>query len=311
MYHIAKAECVFTTQVPGDIAFDYKKKGRRFFYMSHGLPFKRAFKALNGNDKFAKRASGLKKLLRPILLYLTKDNGFDDCEFEISTSEYLVQYVQMFYGENIPVKIVGYPRIDVLFDKERMKTEKWLTGTENKFVITYMPTHRGMGSGEVSPFPFENMPDVHKWMQERNIVFIMKQHPNMMAKTNPATTDAYVDITKCGYDTQVCLYHTDILITDFSSVWIDYFVLRRPVIFYYYDDFVHQDWGQLYDITSDPPGSFCYSPEELFDAIKKIFANYDTMRPSDRIVRKFHKFTDGNSCQRYFEAITSNIENHT
>lgn len=304
---LVQAECVFTTQAPSDILFDFKKKKRRYFYISHGMPFKRGFKAVLDRSILIKNWTGVRKFFKPLLKYFTKDNGFDDCEFEICTSDFLKPYVKMYFGETIPIKVIGFPRLDAFFDESRMSQEKWLPRTEGKFIITYMPTHRVQGTGELSPYPFENRPDVQNWMKENNILFVMKQHPNFIPKTKDTIeTDTFVNITKRGFDPQVCLYHTDVLITDFSTVWIDYLILQRPLIFYYYDDYLHKDWGQLYDIKDDPPGSFCYDSDELFEAIKRVFFNYKSMRPSDRLVHKYHKFIDGNSCQRYYEAITSN-----
>ena len=107
------------------------------------------------------------------------------------------------------------------------------------------------------------------------------------------------------FDPQVVLYHSDAIISDYSSVWIDYLMLRRPVLFYFYDDYVVADTGILYDIREDPPGAFCYTEDELFELVKKIRNDYDTMRPSERIVRKYHKYVDGNSCERYYNEISS------
>ena len=144
------------------------------------------------------------------------------------------------------------------------------------------------------------------WFRDNNILLLMKQHPNMLSKMKDfPNTETIKDITRSNYDPQVCIYHSDVLITDISSVWMDYLLLRRPVIFYIYDDFEQNDAGCHYDIREDPPGYFCYSEKELLELIKSIKMNYDKMRPSDRIVKKYHKYIDGNSCKRYFEYLTS------
>lgn len=44
---------------------------------------------------------------------------------------------------------------------------------------------------------------------------------------------------------------------------------------------------------------------ELYALIKQCRRDYVSMIPSDRIINKYHKFVDGNSCQRYFEEITN------
>ena len=208
------------------------------------------------------------------------------------------------FGGKVDVKVLGMPRNDVLFQPEVIEKEKWVAGVEGKLVITYMPTHRKYGYGDVTPTPFIDNKERQQWMRDNNVVLLMKQHPNMIPKIkNVQESDVIKDITTMQLDPQVCIYHSDVLVTDYSSVWMDYLLLQRPTIFYYYDDFETEDAGVHYDIRQDPPGHFCYSEDELFEIIKKIKADYKAMCPSDRIVHKFNKNADGNSCERYFNEI--------
>ncbi len=302
IYHLASAECIFMTQYIIDILFAYKKKNRKFFYIGHGMPFKKAFKALPNYCFSEKR----KRLLAPLLNYLTCGYDFDESIFAISTSDFLTPYIKEYYGDNMPVKVIGFPRNDALFDKERMSSEKWISGVDKKFIVTYMPTHRDGGKGKLSPNPFRNRPDIQKWMKENNVVLLIKQHPNMINRLEDTeNTDTIKDITKMKIDSQVCLYHTDVLISDFSSVWIDFLLLKRPLIFYYYDDYVNKDWGQLYDIKEDFSRYFSYSTDELFELLKSIRENYDLMRPSDMVVHKYHKYVDDKSSKRFYEEVRS------
>lgn len=217
--------------------------------------------------------------------------------------------MQLDFGEKMDVRVLGMPRNDVLFDHEKMSKERWIDGTKGKFVITYMPTHRLYGRGSITPTPFINKPEYQKWMRENNVVLLMKQHPNMIHKLKDAPqTDVIRDITVDRLDPQVCIYHSDVLITDFSSVWMDYLLLKRPIIFYIYDNFESMDAGCHYDIREDPPGHFCYTEDDLFLLVKRIKNNYDDMKPSDRIVSKYHKYQDGNACERYFNEISKELK---
>jgi len=171
-----------------------------------------------------------------------------------------------------------------------------------------MPTHRLYGHGEATPTPFKDNLEAQQWMKDNNVVLLVKNHPNMAAKVkHPYNSDCIIDITTAGIDPQVALYYSDVLVTDYSSVWTDYLILRRPVIFYFYDNFEANDTGNLYDIREDPPGHFCYNEEEFFGQIRKCIEDYNGMAPSDHIINKYHKFIDGNSCERFYnEIIKSN-----
>lgn len=307
MVKTAMAECVFTTQTTADIHFAYKKTGRRYFYLVHGQPLKIAQRALQDTEywkKYHRKENFAKLLKNRITHYFNEGYTMDDVEFVAATSEFLKPFMEKDFGSKPPVKVMGMPRNDALFQPERMKQEKWVEGIDRKFVITYMPTHRAYGKGKVSPTPFKNRTEIQQWFRDNNAVLLVKNHPNMIKQCKSFySSDCIIDITTKGIDPQVAIYHSDVLVTDFSSVWMDYLLLRRPILFYIYDDFEHNDVGCHYDIRKNPPGHFCYSEDEFFELIKKTKMNYNGMRPSDEIVGMYHKYVDGNACERYFNVI--------
>lgn len=311
----ARAECVFTTQLASDIVFAFKKKHRRFFYLVHGQPYKVAIVELAKTDYGKKdvfvRAAPKFKILSFVKEWLSKvfvcDSRCLDSEFVSATSDFLSGLQKRDFGQNMPSKVLGMPRNDALFQAWRFEKEKWIPNVSGKFVIAYMPTHRLYGQGAFSPTPFEHRADIQKWMDENNVLLVVKNHPTMLLhkdRKHPYESSCIKDITTAGIDPMTVIYHSDVLITDYSSVWMDYLLLRRPIIFYIYDDFVHEDAGVYYDVREEHVGHFCYSEDELFSLIKSIKANYDKMRPGDDVVRKFHKYVDGNSCERYFREIS-------
>ncbi len=309
---IAKAEAIFTTQVMSDVLFGYKKKGRQLIYMTHGQPYKKALYALG--DTYIRQIilnnpGCFKKIKSKITKFFNEGVEFKDASFVSVTSDFLMPFFDADFGGFVPVKTLGMPRNDGLFQSERMAAEKWIPGIQEKLVITYMPTHRFYGKGDLCPIPFEDRTDIQEWLRQNNVVLLIKQHPNMIPKiANPINTDVIKDITTMGIDPQVCLYFSDVLISDYSSVWIDYLILRRPLVFYYFDNFEEDDQGVFYDIRQDPPGHFCYTEDELFETTKKIRENYEAMRPSKHIIDKFHKYPDGNSCERYFNTIVADLK---
>lgn len=310
----ARAECVFTTQVGGDIVYAFKKRKRRFFYLVHGQSYKVALMALSktGYKQKAIFADAnpivgfLRKIKAWLSFYFVCDYGCLDSEFVSATSEFLSKWQKNDFGEGMQSLILGMPRNDALFQPQRMRREKWILDVEGKLIVAYMPTHRLYGRGDMSPTPFQNRPDIQEWMVKNDVLLVVKNHPNMLLFNKGMCfyeSSCIKDITAAGIDPMTVLYHSDALITDYSSVWMDYLLLKRPLIFYIYDNFEHEDVGVYYDIKEESVGHFCYSEEELFDLIKKVKGNYDSMRPNESVVRKFHKYVDGNSCARYYNAI--------
>ncbi len=305
---IAKADSVFFTQTTGDINFAHKKKGRHFYYLVHGMIQKKVF-GLSPENVEKKKGTKKDNLRQRICKWLS--TGFDtrDSDFISATSDFFVPIIEDSFNHKVKSLVLGMPRNDALFQPERMKKERWVDGIEQKFVITYMPTHRLYGKGDVTPTPFANRPDIQQWLIENNIVLLIKNHPNMIPKIKEEiNTEWCIDITKKRFDPQVCIYHSDVLITDYSSVWIDYLLLERPIIFYLYDDFEQEDAGVLFDLKNENVGHYCYDEEELFHLIQKAKKEYEKMKPTKEAIKKYHHYIDGNSSERHFKEISKRYD---
>lgn len=316
IYKALVADSVFTTQTIADVDFTYKKKGRSFYYLVHGQPFKVAMAMLPKQYISDLQSPTCSKYRKTILNLKTKicnyiNTGYThkDVSFVSATSEFTAQLLQREWPA-VEVKTIGMPRNDGLFQPERQKREKWLKDIGGKTVITYMPTHRKYGMGDASPIPFEDNKEVQEWMRQNNIVFLVKQHPNMVAKLDnneKRQKDVIIDISNLGYDPQVVIYHTDILITDYSSVWMDFLLLKRPLIFYFYDEFETNDVGCYYDLRNEFPNNYCDSENGLYQMIQHAIRTPTDLIPSETEIAKFHRYVDGNSCERYFNVITGRI----
>jgi len=310
IHKIARAEAIFTTQAVDDIRFAYTKPHRHHYYLVHGQPFKVAVKSLTQDYLNAVRP-GRQRWLQQIkdrfYLWLLQGNEFDDVDFVTTTSSFLEPYSHMDFGAEMEVKVIGSPRNDALFAAP--EDDPWPTEYQGHKIITYMPTHRKYGQGALSPLPFLANDEVQQWLREHNYILLVKQHPNMAPLLKGLKqTDVIRDITLTRIDPQDILRHTDILITDYSSVWIDFLLLRRPLIFYLYDNFEKEDVGCRYDFRLDFPGHFCHDEAELFALLQQTEANPGSLSPTTTIVDKYHKYQDALSCHRQYEAVCASLQ---
>ena len=313
---IAEADCVFTTQYITDLYFAYKKRNRHYYYLVHGQPFKIAAKMLKEKkEEIVRHQSVAKKIIYGIsrlrvwfMEYWGVGYKMRDVAFVSATSELTASLMRKEFDAFVNVKILGMPRNDALFQSERMKNEYWIKGLEGKKIVTYMPTHRKYGKGKISPIPFLYNEMVQDWLKDNNVVLLVKQHPNMVKNNeNDMNSDVIKDISQLGYDPQVVIYHSDVLITDYSSVWMDYLLLRRPLIFYFYDDFEEEDAGCYYNLRDVFPNNYCESEESLFQMMKTAFSKGQRLIPSENIITKYHKYIDENSCHRYYKEIMKEV----
>ena len=108
-------------------------------------------------------------------------------------------------------------------------------------------------------------------------------------------------------DVQDLLIHTDVLITDYSSVFFDYAYMRKPMVYYQYDEaaFRAEQYGEGYfEYKRDAFGDVVETEDAVIDSLRHILDN--GLRPDDVYLDKmnaFFKFNDTNNCQRVYDAI--------
>ena len=96
---------------------------------------------------------------------------------------------------------------------------------------------------------------------------------------------------------------SDLLITDYSSVFFDYANLSRPIILYMYDlkEYAEGIRGFYIDIN-ELPGPIIENEEELPAAIKEALSG--NFRPNEKYARfneKYNYLDDGNASRRVVE----------
>ena len=74
-------------------------------------------------------------------------------------------------------------------------------------------------------------------------------------------------------DINKILYNVDLLITDYSSVFYDYLILDRPILFSSFDLMEYQKIDREFyeDYQSSTPGIKCYDWDEIQFQLRKYF----------------------------------------
>ena len=110
-----------------------------------------------------------------------------------------------------------------------------------------------------------------------------------------------------GYEDIAELYLiTDILITDYSSVFFDYANLKRPILFYTYDLDKYSKLlrGFYLDIENDVPGPLLFTTQEVIDAVKNIDEiSEQYSKKYEEFYKRFCYIDDGNASERIVEEI--------
>lgn len=197
----------------------------------HGMPLKKLMYATNNLQK---RNKNIFRLLQYIFLKIYNNNQRN---ITISTSETTKDLlIKCFEVKPETVLITGQPRNDGLFNEELILSlkEKLNHNSDEKFVL-YMPTWREIGNNE--KFLDDILSEIYsdctfiESLIEKKIKLYIKPHPRITINTK-STENIIILKGISGFDTQELIGAADILITDYSSVFVDYALLERPTQFF-------------------------------------------------------------------------------
>ncbi len=201
----------------------------------------------------------------------------------LSTSQFVSDY--SFSKIYLYDKIVhcGYPRNDVLYNDDielinvDLELLEEMKKDEFKYVV-YMPTHR--------PLSFADNPMDYKVLNEfgknNNIKIIIKMHPFVAEQIRDDLSlyqDSYDFTNLILYpsfmDVYPILKYSDILISDYSSVYFDYLYVNKPILFFCYDyeKWVEGEQGVILDYFTHSPGDKCYTFEDLLEKVLTNLGN--------------------------------------
>lgn len=233
--------------------------------------------------------------------YLLSDNPFSTEKFQ-----------SCFLFDKEKILEYGYPANDPMYAsdlKEKAdRIKEKLNIPKNKKVILYAPTWRDDNFYDAGQYGFDLDLDVNG-MQEKfgdEYVLLLRLHYFIVDRLD---LSKYGDFTVDGssYDDITDLYLiSDILITDYSSVFFDFANLKRPVLFYTYDLDKYRDVlrGFYLDMEKDLPGPILLTNEQVMDAIENIDKVQEEYK--DRYQEFYNRFCcidDGNAAKRVCEKV--------
>ena len=207
------------------------------------------------------------------------------------------------------VKILGYPRNDVLFDDSLIfkNYEQELNLKQYAKIFLYCPTFRDKPQSKV-PFTKNFLYELNDYLTNNNYLFLIKNHYWGKINVNVKNYSNIMDVSKMVSDVQDLLIKIDILITDYSSVVLDFILLDKPIIFYTYDlqEYITTCRKLNYSYGDDSilSGPFVKNENELFACLKSINIIFNDRKYQEKYKKckeHFNYYLDGKSCHRLLD----------
>ena len=207
----------------------------------------------------------------------------------------------------------GYPRNDLLSDphKEEIAIElKKKVGIPlDKKVILYAPTWRD-NSYVSAGYTFELKANFRKWKEilgEDTIVVFKPHYLIINTFKDDPELDGFLYSIPAQAEINELYVISDILITDYSSVFFDYAILKRPIYFYMYDlkEYATDLRGFYLDIHKDIPGEICMDEETMLMDIKNEVYDYSKL---DDFNLYFNNHEDGNASKRVVDILYKAVQ---
>lgn len=259
----------------------------------HGIPLKHLSPSINGDG----------------IIY----------DIVVSTSDYVTEnaFEKVFHTKHFIAS--GYPRNDLFLRTDTFNHQNILVDhsildyvqkSTNKLIV-YMPTYRENGF-EQNPLNFD---ELNLFGKQNNLLFIIKLHPfislgqfqslslekyqynsdhNENVILYPETNDIY-PLLKCSH----------LLITDYSSVYFDYLLVNKPILFFVYDqqEYLSCRGDFMLDFDLNTPGQKCRNMVELYASILEEleYDKYSFQR--EKLKEKLYTFHDSNASSRICQRI--------
>ena len=274
---------------------------RLVYHVGHGVPFKHF-----GNNE------NQMSLVKKIYIQLIKTNF----SYILSNNEEFIP-VMAGYIDVPESKIIvnGLPRNDLMHIEKSLDLIKKVDPDlpECKKSILYAPTWRSYA--EISFFPFQDMDTdaLEHYLETNQIVIFLRPHPSYIGILPPEIQNIkrirMLDAQKIPEIMEV-LTVFDLLITDYSSMFIDWLITLKPMAFLPYDLKEYETRiGFSVPFEEYTPGPKIYTQKEFITEIDKLLYDGSYFKSERERMNTYFNPISKDNCRLNAEKIVSLLRN--
>lgn len=218
------------------------------------------------------------------------------------------------------VPVIGAPRNDRLLSANRHDVRRRLGWEQKDSIWLWLPTYRsanseghgGSNADSINRLPFDDEAIEHldEQLAAHNVTLVLKPHPlapvDLREQGKGLRILRQSDVEISGVSLYEVLAAVDGLVTDASSVWIDYLLVRRPIIFAFPDI---EQYRARRGLNLEPyerwaPGPFAHDVQSLVYHLTTFANGMDDYAPQrEKMLHNFHRYTDASSTDRLLDLL--------
>jgi CDP-glycerol glycerophosphotransferase len=283
----------FTSSLTIPVGGFFMRYKRLVINLGHGTPLKRF-------GLWSRKAS----LLQKTYYYVSRTN----VSYTIASSGVFAERISKIFGLPLEsVLIAGQPRNDQLFVKSDLDMRLFGNRMDTKNIL-YAPTFRSSEELRFFPFPDISYQELGDFFRQNNINIFLRPHPNFDDRIDKKLLEiSHIHVFSCRNYPEIMDYlnNFDLLITDYSSIYFDYLLLDRPIVFLPYDyDSYNQETGFTVDYEEFTPGPKPSTMKDFMDALYESLYGQGKYTNDRKRVNAFCNVIQNENCKGLVDSLS-------
>ena len=252
--------------------------------------------------------------IKRYLVRMIMPEWFVVADLMIATSEKVKGYFNSAFGSK-KIEVTGYPRNDIisnpsLYARYLVFEQNIIDSISTEKTILYAPTFRDTNRfNREAPIEWGRLNDL---LRKNDATFLIKLHRHDYSM---AIKEEYSNIRVLDNESDMypLFSKVDLLITDYSSIFFDFLLTDKPVLFFPYDkdDYLTKDRSMYDEYDTVTPGHKAYDFKGFYEKLDLFFKQPNALKESDldyQVIKKmYNQYNDSDGAKRTYQFISLNI----
>lgn len=204
---------------------------------------------------------------------------------------------------------MGYPRIDLTINTTAKEARKYLAehlNLKKKPIILYCPTWRGKNVNDPENSLLNVFEEIKLLNQKLPYQVLVKVHPFVYSKAKEMP-ELKPYLVPDFLDTNQLMPAVDLMITDYSSIFFDFLVTDKPIVFYVPDLDKYQNERGVYINLCALPGPVADNIQDVITLVSnESYKDADVQEKYAKFKHDFVNYENGSVTERLIESVFLN-----